>query len=353
MKNIIKEYLSKIIDLANSKKEITDIMKFDMFTTSQEIVELVGKLALNKNKAKKKRIGEIVLPIVTSYEKLIKFIDGATQFYVSSQSNLMDIVQAFYNIEYVDKNHFDQIDILLDKFIITYEKEGHKNVCDDQYLTCSSVNIEGKEEKVYQANHFIGAVNYIGFYFLPSKLPRIYINCMYVNDKEKCTVSNPIKIDNMDYCMKTNRTCRNCPITQELRDEKDNNKPINATLAEMAYSMLLVVYHLMSIFGAEPEEVVKIKDSISIRREYHKQNKSDTSDELDMIVLKKKRYKYMVIGGGTKRSSSRSGDGSINRSSPCQHVRRGHYRRYKSGKIIYVKDNIINAGKGNNKIIKV
>ncbi len=372
MKSIIKLYLDKIIDKINSVKEIREcINKFDYSTDKESIKAMVAEIGRKAKGDYKKRVGEVILPLTNSYNKMVGFID-AVQFYVTKDSSMINLVEALYKVRElgINKEEFDAIKILLDKFVMSYESKdvsikinkNQKNqnnkknslLYDDQFLTCQLSNIKEREEEQFcYVTHFAGELIYLGFYFSPAKLPRVYVDCILVDDKSKCELSNPIKLGDATYCMKTNRTCSLCPILHELDYiDKKTGEPTTITLAEIAYSLLIMIYKLMQEFGAEPEEVVKIKDSVNIRKEYHKQNSSDASDELDMIVLKKKRYKYVIIGGGNKSSSSDSGDKS-NRSSPCQHIRKGHYRRYRSGKIIYVKDNIINAGKGSNKIIKV
>lgn len=56
---------------------------------------------------------------------------------------------------------------------------------------------------------------------------------------------------------------------------------------------------------------------------------------------------------GTGKYSIRSNINHRNHSSPVEHIRKSHFRHYKSGKVVEVKQTVINKGKGTQTIYKV
>lgn len=153
------------------------------------------------------------------------------------------------------------------------------------------------------------------FHFYINKLPRIYLHC-----QKKCKY----KVIADDFsCLKSPRTCHNCMLTKEI-----NNVKISYCESEL--NKLLSLFEILKYMN-EPKEIIR-KNTI------HHQIDKVIKKNTEYITISKKKYVYDNF--------SKLNKDCISNNKKSEHIRAGHYRKYKNGKVIFIKQTTVNKGKG-------
>jgi hypothetical protein len=142
-------------------------------------------------------------------------------------------------------------------------------------------------------------------------LPRFYIGCPNKCDRI-ISPSNLGSMLNKAVCMRTERTAEQCNVAQFL-----------------LFGIKTIIY-VVNLLNSKPKSIQGYKTQKDIRtaqKNNSNGNSEVTGKYIYIQVDKLKRFKTIKP----------IGDIAAHRKSPVAHKRRGHYRHYKSGKVVWVE----------------
>lgn len=169
----------------------------------------------------------------------------------------------------------------------------------------------------------------IAFYVIKNKIPRVFVDCPYLDECEKANIIN-VSVINKKCCMKTARTLHNCKTIGS-----------SGTFVTFCFFVLIMTSTVSELLNSR-KTYTKVETDKGT--DTTKDNTKDTNN-------KKVQYKSDFITVYTSESTnfekhykvkSSTGTGTIK----AEHIRREHTRTLKSGKVIPVRQSTINKGKG-------
>lgn len=240
-----------------------------------------------------------------------KLIDDAVVVLLEDNSDLLDKVQDinledFKNIKFPFPNIF--IETYLDNQTTGERINLGIQVYEDSVIDGKSL---GFYNAVIHLNSKDGGVSAVIAFLKTEMLPRFYIDCWdSYNCKNVIHPQNFGAMLNRMLCMKTERTSEYCNDANFVK-----------------YCIKTVIY-VVNLVNTQPKTLDYANRQVDLSRASYKeqQTKSITDSKYIYIRTKKPiRYKAKNIVALTKRKS------------PKPHRRRGHYRHYQSGKVIWVE----------------
>jgi hypothetical protein len=309
--------------------------------TSGELVAYLGSLNIDRTKAMGLSETEFNdLFHLTQASDIYETFNGAQEFVLGDNFNkqISDKMATLDNYRGVD---FSDMKIPFENNIITIESDDGFSPFNLQvYLLDGALYKD--TELVYTLKVFMGTTWILDAHFVISKLPRVWISC----DVESCTYRTSSEIfsnspNKLPYCLKSLNSCQSCPFP---------TKPdLKFSRAVLAVKSMIFFYEVMRRFYKNPNFVYRTSKRLvgnhskdSLKRNTPKEVKN-TIDS-GYIKLTDTRYVYVNKEPSTPRNNP------SNRTSPCEHLRKSHFRRLKNGKIIKVESSIVNSGKPKKKI---
>jgi hypothetical protein len=298
----------------------------------KDLLDMVRNFTLGMSDINK--YDDLFLEDLTSYcmaVDIYKTYEGAQEFYLS-YDNVAKIKDKAYDLrEYLLKEDLKSMKIPpFENMIINLEGENsyyhNHNI---QFYLLEGIDYKG--ENIYSIKVFDGWKFVLDAYIVISKLPRVFIFCDKLDVCEVGKVSNIVG-DFRPCCLRTFSNCDLCP-----------KKAGGINFATVAVNSVVVVYEVFKMFYKKPSFVYRVVKSIRGDKSDSEYERSKRR-ESNIIKINSKRYVYI--------SSDDMERERITRESPCEHVRKEHKRVYKNGKVVVVKESVINRGKGT-KIIKI
>jgi hypothetical protein len=301
-----------------------------------EVKKLLTKSKLPKNFKKefsqkaKVNIKDLTVTEQETVTALNNSINNATVILIEDNRRI------FEEIEHIKIEQFKELKFPFDNFFIEFDMlnpnpEGNSNhnsdtltiglhVYPDHVIGLKSDNIYNVFMYNRKGNSIDKLVPLMAMLKL-NKLPRFYVGC-----SQKCdNIINPSNLGNMinkEVCQRTERTAEQCHIAQFL-----------------LFGIKVVIY-TVNFINSKPKllqgDYGYNNNSNSIRtgvpnlmrnlKIVYNSEHSVTPGKYIYIQVEKPKRKNLRIRRVTG-----------NRKSPIEHIRRGHYRRLKSGKVIWVQ----------------
>lgn len=159
-------------------------------------------------------------------------------------------------------------------------------------------------------------------------LPRFYVACT-----EKCERFIPTKhmgLLNNQMCMRTHRTAEFCSL---------------GTMAMLTIDIVNITLHELN---KKPEYIksTSLPSPTPLpQKQSRPQHKKQSSKPQQQFIYLNKDIKVTEVG---------EGDGERKKGTPkSPHTRRGHYRHYKNGKVVWIKPTKVRGGKNKQKFYKI
>lgn len=269
-----------------------------------------------------------------------------------------DNKRIFEEIEHININQFKEIKFPFDNFFIEFNMlnpnpEGNSN-CDNSDTLTIGLHVYPdriiglKSDNIYnifmynrKGNSFDKLVPLMAMLKL-NKLPRFYVGC-----GQKCNnIINPSNLGSMinkEVCQRTERTAEQCHIAQFL-----------------LFGIKVVIY-TVNLINSQPK---LLQEDYG----YNSNSNSTRTGVLNSMHNPKfvynsehsvgpGKYIYIQVEKPKTRKNIRIRRVTGNRKSPKEHIRRGHYRHLKSGRVIWVQMSYIGlrekAKVKNRKIYKI
>jgi hypothetical protein len=133
------------------------------------------------------------------------------------------------------------------------------------------------------------------------------------------------------YCLRTPRTYRNCKVVDTISAYPGQSNP---TFAEVGFANINIITDVLDKLNTPPVHITKE----SVKREYTNREKNRYINHSERSYIE---IKDVVVD--TIKSSDVKHKGGTH-ASPVEHLRRGHERHYKNGKVVWIDKHIVNPG---------
>jgi len=238
-----------------------------------------------------------------------------------------DNKRIFEEIENIKIDQFREIKFPFNNFFIEFNMENlegnsnHKmtvglHVFSDISIGLRSDNIYNIAMYSMKNNNIDSLISLMALLKL-DKLPRFYFCC-----QNKCeNMINPTNLGDMlnkEVCQRTERTAKDCPMTDFL-----------------LYGIKIIIY-VINLINSKPKVVQENNVIQNNKAEQVEQNTNKPKSSNNRQTTSKYIY-IQVDKPKKKRNVKLSRKVTVTRKSPAPHIRRGHYRHLKSGKVVWVE----------------
>ena len=233
----------------------------------------------------------------------------------------------------------------LDKFNNINEAIPNISLLKESKLPFSNFFIEIKQENKNMGIHIMQRVeneleiyNYVGYpdgSIIPviiivdlEMLPRFYVAC--IEKCERFISSKHMGLLNNQMCMRTHRTAKLCDL---------------GAMAMLTIDIVNITLHELN----EKPEYIKSTSLPSPTPLPQKQSRPQHKKQSS-----KPQQQFIYLNKDIKVTEAGEGDGERKKGTPkSPHTRRGHYRHYKNGKVVWIKPTKVRGGKNKQKFYRL
>lgn len=289
---------------------------------------------------------------------------NATEFIVDldTQENKMNNFMDKITDEIKDKSIIQRFKYPFEDIVITFQK--NKKYC-PYFITVFKMyekynNKRGEKEDILLIKLCItkGETNIklmesrlpvlFEFQYIKGLFNKLIISCKSLSKTCKNHVKPKFNITfgeedaaDIDYmCLKSWNTCESCPHSNTSIVDFI---PSGLRFARQMYEIFKVVCFVLDRY-ANRNAIEIIKSTSGHKEERRITNTNKEYKEQRIIKITTISNKYEQTGNGTKHGHHES---------PVEHIRRGHYRKLSSGRIVEVRESIVNKGNTKKPIYKI